>query len=928
MPMQRCFSMSNLNDWRIIADASPSMLRPRVHTATEWPPDYDAIYRWRANTLSRLRADPTLLASSLTYYESRPAEFIMDWMDTYDPRNAERKWMPFVFFPKQRDLVDFLESCDNDQQSGIIEKARDMGATWVCCAYTLWRWLFIKSDAVGWGSRKQDLVDRIGDPDSIFEKLRLLRKRLPDVFQPKGFNEARHDNFMKLTNPQTGAITSGEAGDNVGRGGRKSMWVKDEAQPLTSQILTPFGWKTMGEIKPGMLIIGVDGKAQIVTHTNSCGEHQVYRVEFTDGTSCEVSENHLWSVENMIGVRKKFTLSTVEISKNLRYCTPDNEVQYRYSIPTTAPVEFLSGELPLHPYVVGALLGDGSLGSVPHHSPKITTIDIEIINQFRELLPSWCTISQEKERITWRLGDIRGRQGWKHKSRIRQIIVDIGIAGKRSWEKTIPNDYKFSSVNNRIALLQGLLDTDGSAANGGSISFHSSSKTLAEDVRFLTQSLGGTATLNIKKDKRGYRDQYVLHLVLPVNIAPFRLKRKLNALRKRKHASDKRIRKIEPLGKMQVKCISVSNIDGLYLTDNCIVTHNSAHYERPEKIEAAVGDSTNVQIDISSVNGLGNVFQRRAENAILWERGKLIAKGYVRKFIMDWRDHPLKTQEWYDTRKAKYEREGMAHIFAQEVDRDYSGAVSNTVIPYEWIRAAVDAHIHVPFIAAAYAVNRGLYYYGGLDVADEGTDRNAWTLREWIIWRESIEWGSRDPAVSARMAIQRAQPYRGRIEVEYDCVGVGAGVKGEYNRLTQDEGLNDIPFIPWNAGAGVLQPRARMIVDDDESPMNKDFFDNLKAQAWWALRTRFYKTWKARTTGEIYPADECISLDGTMTALDQVCKELAQPTHKPSGRLKMMIEKKPKGTKSPNMADSGMQAFFPVPSDSYEVQVGNYGHKA
>lgn len=572
-------SGSSTSDWE--------MQRPRVHTKEEWPPNYDAIFRWRIHQLQKLNADPHLLQSSKTYYASRPAEFIMDWMDTYDPRNPTRKWMPFVFFPKQLDLVDFLESLDLDQQSGLIEKCRDMGATWVCCAYSVWRWLFIKNDAVGWGSRKEALVDKLGDPDSLFEKMRLLIKRLPQCFLPEGFNTARHATYMKLINPEDGAIIAGEAGDNIGRGGRKSMYMKDE----------------------------------------------------------------------------------------------------------------------------------------------------------------------------------------------------------------------------------------------------------------------------------------------------------------------------------------------------------SAHYERPEKIEAALGDNTNVQVDISSVNGLGNVFQRRAEHAITWQRGKKIAPGFVRKFIMDWSDHPLKTQEWYNTRRAKYEREGMLSVFAQEVDRNYSAAVANTVIPYDWIRASVDAHIKVPYIAKAYEELKRLkllYWMAGLDVGDsEDGDRNGFSIREWIIWRQCEDWVARDPGVSARNAITKCMPFKGLIQCQYDCVGVGSGVKTEYNRLTIDEKIlnpHDVPFIPWNAGSGVLRPIDRIIPDDNESPLNKNFYDNLKAQGWWLLRARFYKTWKAVTEGVVYPVDELISLDSTMPLLDTLCKELAQATRSQSGRMKMIIDKNPEGTKSPNLADSGVQMYHPIPFDEQQAVVGSYGH--
>lgn len=560
--------------------------RPKTLTRDEWPPSYESIFAWRAATLTKLRASPTALDSARAYYATRPDCFIMDWMDTYDPRNPNRKWMPFVLFARQAELLQFLQSLNADQESGLIEKARDMGATWVCCAYTIWRWLFIPNDAVGWGSRKEMLVDKLGDPDSIFEKMRLLLKRLPAEFLPDGFNWARHATFCKLVNPANGSIVAGEAGDNIGRGGRRACYFLDEA----------------------------------------------------------------------------------------------------------------------------------------------------------------------------------------------------------------------------------------------------------------------------------------------------------------------------------------------------------AHIERPEKVEAALGDNTRVRVDISSVNGLGNVFHRRRENGVEWTANSTPAKGFTRVFVMDWRDHPLKTQEWYDTRRAKYDREGMLHIFAQEVDRNYSAAVSNTVVPYEWIQSSFDAHIHIPYMAQAYATilrNKDQYYLAGLDVADEGEDRNALAVREWVIWRSAEEWGERDPGVSARRAIMRARDHQGRIQVMYDSIGIGASVKSEYNRLTTDEQVINpalLPFVPWNAGSGVLRPFERIIPDDDESLMNKDFFDNLKAQAWWALRTRFYKTHKARTEGVVYPADELISLDSSMPLLQSVAKELAQPTRGQSGRLKMIVDKTPKGTKSPNLADAGVMAFFPVGTDSMQVQVGQYGH--
>lgn len=558
--------------------------KPHALTHDQWPPNYTGVYAWRIATLIKLRSDPTMLASARAYYATRPKEFIQHWMDTYNPRKNKQKWMPFVFFMKQDAFIEYLEQLRRDQENGLVEKCRDIGATWLVCAYSVWCWLFLDDFAFGWGSRKQELVDKLGDPDSIFEKMRLLIKRLPDVWLPDGFRTREHATFMKLLNPENGSTVTGESGDNIGRGGRKSMYGKDE----------------------------------------------------------------------------------------------------------------------------------------------------------------------------------------------------------------------------------------------------------------------------------------------------------------------------------------------------------SAHYERPEKIEAALGDNTDVQLDISSVNGLGNVFHRRREAGMDWLPGLEIPSGIVRVFVFDWRDHPEKTQEWYDKRKAKAEREGMQHVFAQEVDRNYSAAVQNTIINHDWIMAAIDAHLKVPYLR----IPPPNVWMAGLDVADGGMDRNALALRQWIILRYNEEWGERDAGVSARRSLLAVRAHKG-IKVQYDSIGVGSTVKAEYNRI-QDEGKfteNGIEYIqprghaiyvPWNAGAKVMNPWDHIIPDDDQSPLNRDFFANFKAQAWWSIRSRFYKTWRAVTYGDVYEPDELISLDGNNPLLHQLCKELAQPVSKPSADLKTMVDKKPDGTKSPNLADATIQAFFPAPDEGGYALTGGY----
>jgi phage terminase large subunit len=352
----------------------------------------------------------------------------------------------------------------------------------------------------------------------------------------------------------------------------------------------------------------------------------------------------------------------------------------------------------------------------------------------------------------------------------------------------------------------------------------------------------------------------------------------------------------------------------------------SAHYERPELIEAALGDNTDVQIDISSVNGLGNVFHRRREAGVVWEPGCAIEPGLTRVFIADWRDHPEKTQEWYDRRKAKAEREGMQHVFAQEVDRNYSAAIQNTIIAYEWIEACVDAHLEVPCMIHEPSDE----WMAGLDLTDEGGDKHALVLRQGIVLRNAEEWGDDDPGEAARKTIRTLKGWGRRgVPIQYDCIAIGATVKSEYNRLVESGELDpaDYPMVPWHAGAAIQEPFARVIPGDDESPTNRDFFMNMKAQAWWSMRTRCYKTWRARKFGDVYALNELMSIDGSMPRgmLEQLKKELAQATRAKTTGLKLVIEKKPTGTRSPNLADSAVQCYFPAPLRGGQAFQGSYG---
>jgi len=550
------------------------MQAPSPLTKADWPPDYVSVWAWRQKQLLAMRANPVLLTGALEYYRTRPVEFITHWLDTYDPRNAGRgipAYMPFIMFERQAEFVRFLMAMIEGEENGLVEKARDMGATWVCCAVSVWLWRFYPGAAIGWGSRKEQLVDKLGDPDSIFEKMRILIRRLPREFWPRGFSEIDDMPFMRIVNRDTGATITGEAGDNIGRGGRKLCYFKDEA----------------------------------------------------------------------------------------------------------------------------------------------------------------------------------------------------------------------------------------------------------------------------------------------------------------------------------------------------------AHYERPEKIEAALADNTRVQIDISSVNGLGNVFHRRREAGVEWE-GE-VAKGKTNVFVMDWSDHPAKDQAWYDQRRAKAIADGLLHVFAQEVERNYSASVDGVIIPADWITSAIGADVKLGFKATGGII-------AALDVADEGGDRNALAVRKGPSLLSCDDWAEGDTGYTTRKAVG-ALSSLGPVSLQYDSVGVGAGVKSEANRLAQTGELpKTITFTPWSAGAGVLHPDKHIVPTDRDTPLNKDYFANLKAQAWWQLRLRFERTHRAVIEGLKYDADDMISLPANLPKLRQLQKELSQATvSKTSGALKLAVDKSPPGTKSPNLADAVVMAYWPadVTSSAWFLTRGN-----
>ena len=221
------------------------------------------------------------------------------------------------------------------------------------------------------------------------------------------------------------------------------------------------------------------------------------------------------------------------------------------------------------------------------------------------------------------------------------------------------------------------------------------------------------------------------------------------------------------------------------------------------------------------------------------------------------------------------------------------------IIKPSWIEAAIDAHEKLGFSA----VGRRIL---GFDVADEGDDANATVLRHGSVVTDMQQWRGQDVIYSADKVYLYAQE-QNIDRIVYDNIGVGAGVKAQFRRKN-----GKVQTLGFNAGGAVYKPDAKYT--DDKK--NRDMFANIKAQAWWMVRDRFYKTWRAVHHGDSYPEDQLISLSSSLHELEYLTAELSRPQvdYDQNGRVKAESKKdmKKRGIPSPNRADALVMAFAPV----------------
>lgn len=211
---------------QLIARTPPEMME-RALVYLSAPEDL----RERERRLAWMRADTRRVTMLRHYYKSHIVDFIDDWGMTSDPREiaaGKLALIPFKLWPAQRKLLGEMIQCWRDSTPGVLVKGRDVGASWLIVSLLCSLCIFETHFAAGLGSATEVKLDRSGDPDTLMWKAREFMKYLPPEFNA-GYEESKHSHYLRMTFPETGGSLTGEAGDNIGRGGRKAIYVVDEA---------------------------------------------------------------------------------------------------------------------------------------------------------------------------------------------------------------------------------------------------------------------------------------------------------------------------------------------------------------------------------------------------------------------------------------------------------------------------------------------------------------------------------------------------------------------------------------------------------------------------------------------------------------------------------------------------------------------------
>jgi len=257
----------------------------RPEEAFDWrEPDYITIFRERAERLNRMRAHPERLPALKAYYRDHIADFITDWGMTYSPWNAGTKqppYLPFLLMPKQRELVDWMIRHWKERTPGLIEKSREIGCSWVAMAVSIGLCIFHEQITIGFGSATETKLDRSGDPDSLFWKGRMFIAHLPEEFRG-GCNIEKDAPEKRILFPATQSSITGEVGDKIGFGGRKSIYVVDEMALVEHPKLMESGLSGNTDCRIDISTVSLDGMANEFSVRRHSGQVDVFTYHYRD----------------------------------------------------------------------------------------------------------------------------------------------------------------------------------------------------------------------------------------------------------------------------------------------------------------------------------------------------------------------------------------------------------------------------------------------------------------------------------------------------------------------------------------------------------------------------------------------------------------------------------------------------------------------
>jgi len=233
--------------------------------------------RRRIDAYNRAIVDEDFQAEELRRCAESPVYWINNWVWTFDPRRKPSN-IPFDLFPKQAEFLEWLQARLDNQEDGVVEKSRDEGLSWLCISFSTWLWLFYTSSKVTVGSRKEKLVDQLGDPDSLFEKVRILLKSLPPWMKPQEHQYG--DNKLRFSNRLNGSTITGEAGDNMGRGGRSSLYFLDEFAFVERSQRVDAAVSENSDVK--IYVSTPNGNGNTFAKKRHSGQYPVFRIHWTD----------------------------------------------------------------------------------------------------------------------------------------------------------------------------------------------------------------------------------------------------------------------------------------------------------------------------------------------------------------------------------------------------------------------------------------------------------------------------------------------------------------------------------------------------------------------------------------------------------------------------------------------------------------------